>query len=161
MADSRNVDVYLALDGVLSAANASRAIASRRFDAFPHPIACPRPWCSSLGWRLAEAGEARPAEALFHNRFFPQEEGGTSVRTVYAQVRLISARTAADKGDCSAARDILDGLTREQKDLAFTTGGLADALQPPMMARQVAAIDGTCGRQDAARDAMARARKGT
>ena len=54
-----------------------------------------------LGLALAEAGEAGPAEALFHNRFFPQEEGGTSVRMVYTEVRLISARTAADKGDCA------------------------------------------------------------
>ena len=64
---------------------------------------------------------------------------------------MISARRVADKGDCAMARDILDGLTRAQKDLAFTTGGLADALQPPMMARQVAEIDRTCGRQEAAR----------
>jgi tetratricopeptide (TPR) repeat protein len=150
VADSRNVDVYLALDGVLSAANASprdRVAALRRF---PSPERMPSSMVFKLGQAMAEAGDAGPAEALFHNRFFPQEEGGTSVRTVYAQVRLISARTAAAKGDCSAALGILDALPREQKDLTFTTGGLADSLQPAMMARQVATIDRTCGRQDEA-----------
>lgn len=150
-ADSRNVDVYLALDGVLSAARASardRVSALRRF---PSPDRMPSSMVFKLGLALAEAGEARPAEALFHNRFFPQEEGGTSVRSVYTEVRLISARTSADKGDCATTRDILDGLTRTQKDLTFTTGGLADALQPPLMARQVAEIDRACGRQEAAR----------
>ena len=110
VADSTNVDVYLTLDGVLSAANASprdRAAALRRF---PAPERMPSSMVFKLALALAEAGDAGPAEALFHHRFFPQEEGGTSVRTVYAQVRLISARTAAAEGDCGAARDILDAL---------------------------------------------------
>ena len=98
------------LDGVLSAANASprdRVAALRRF---PSPERMPASMVFKLALALAEAGDARAAEALFHHRFFPQEEGGTSVRTVYAQVRLDSSRTAAAAGDCGTARDILDSL---------------------------------------------------
>jgi hypothetical protein len=113
-----------------------------------------------LGLAMAEAGDAGPAEALFHNRYFPQEEGGTSVRTMYTQVRLVSARVASAKGDCATAREILDSLTRAQKDLPFTAGGLADALQPPLMARQVADIDSICGRRDAARTTWQQLAKG-
>jgi tetratricopeptide (TPR) repeat protein len=151
VADSTNVEVYLTLDGVLSAANApprDRIAALRRF---PTPERMPSSMAFKLALALAEAGNAREAEALFHNRFFPQEEGGTNVRAVYAQVRLASSRVAAASSDCAAARTILDSLTAEQKDLAFTAGGLADALRPAPMARQVAAIEWTCGRHDAAR----------
>ena len=150
-ADSENVEVYLTLDGVLSAAHAApreRVTALRRF---PAPERMPASMVFKLAIALAEAGEAAAAERLFHDRFFPKEEGGTSVRAVYAQVRLASARAAADAGNCTAARDMLDTVPRERQDLAFTTGGLADVLQPPTMARQVAAINWTCGRPGVAR----------
>lgn len=155
-ADSANVDLYLTLDGVLSATNASpreRATALRRF---PASERMPSSIVFKLAIALAEAGDTAEAERLFHNRFFPKEEGGTSVRAVYAQVRLASARAAADAGNCSAAGDIRDGLPREQQDLPFTAGGLADALQPPTMARQIAAIDWICGRRASARAAWQR-----
>ena len=160
VADSTNVDVYLTLDGVLSAANASprdRAAALRRF---PAPERMPASMVFKLALALGEAGDARAAEALFHHRFFPQEEGGTSVRTVYAQVRLTSSRTAAAAGDCVTARDILDSFTREQQDLAFTAGGLADTLQPPGMARQAAAVEWACARRDAAQSRWQRLANG-
>jgi tetratricopeptide (TPR) repeat protein len=150
-ADSENVEVYLTLDGVLSATNAvprDRVAALRRF---PAPERLPASLVYKLAVALAEAGDAAEAERLFHDRFFPKEEGGTSVRAVYAQVRLASARAAADAGNCTTAREVLDSLPAERQDLPFTAGGLSDALAPPAMARQVAAINWVCGRQAAAR----------
>jgi tetratricopeptide (TPR) repeat protein len=150
-ADSENVEVYLTLDGVLSAANASareRVTALRRF---PAAERMPASMVFKLAIALAEAGDQAGAERLFHDRFFPKEEGGTSVRAVYAQVRLASARAAADAGNCAGARERLDSLPAERPDLAFTAGGLADALKPPTMARQIAAINWTCGRPAVAR----------
>jgi hypothetical protein len=104
-----------------------------------------------LAIALAESGRADEAERLFHGRFFLREEGGTNVRAVYAQVRLTSARVAAAAGACQAARGILDSLPSERRDFDFTRGGLADALHPAPMARQIAAVEWTCGRQAAAR----------
>jgi hypothetical protein len=159
-ADPDNVDVYLALDGVLSAANAgpdARVSALRRY---PSADRMPASMIFKLALALAEAGDAAGAEALFHDRFFPQEEGGTNVRAVYAQVRLTSARVAAGTGDCTAARRIVDALPREQQGLPFTSGGLADTLQPATMTRQLAAVDWSCGRKDAARAAWDRLAKG-
>jgi tetratricopeptide (TPR) repeat protein len=150
-ADSGNQEVYLALDGVLSAANASpreRVAALRRF---PTPDRMPASMVLKLALALAEAGEALAAERLFHGRFFPREEGGTSVRAVYAQVRLTSARIAADNGNCVEARAVLDSLSRERPDLPFTSGGVADMLEPPALARQIAAIEWACGGRAAAR----------
>jgi tetratricopeptide (TPR) repeat protein len=150
-ADPTNVEVYLTLDGVLSAEGAApqaRVAALRRY---PAPNRMPAAMVFGLALALAEAGNADEAERLFHDRFFPREEGGTSVRAVYSQVRLSSARAAADTGDCPAARAILDSFTREQASLPFTAGGLDDTLAPPTMARQVAGVESACGRAAAAR----------
>jgi tetratricopeptide (TPR) repeat protein len=150
-ADPNNVEVYLTLDGVLSASNAAprdRAAALRRF---PSLDRAPSSLVFKLALALAEAGQAAEAERLFHDRFFAREEGGTNVRAVYAQVRLTSARRAADAKDCRAALAIVDTLPAERQDLAFTRGTLADALQPATMARQLAAIEGLCGRPIAAK----------
>jgi tetratricopeptide (TPR) repeat protein len=153
--DAKNVDVYAALDGVLSAVDApasERVAAIRRFRA---PEQMPSLLVFKLALALAEAGEAASAEQLFHDRFFPREEGGTNVRSVYAQTRLISARLAADSGACTAALAMLDDLPRERQDLPFTRGTLTDALQSPTMARQMGRIEATCGR-DAARQRWSR-----
>jgi tetratricopeptide (TPR) repeat protein len=150
-ADPDNVEVYLALDGVLSASNGSpreRAAALRRF---PSLDRSPSSLVFKLALALAEAGQAEEAERLFHARFFPREEGGTNVRAVYAQVRLTSARLAADAKNCRRALDILDALPAERQDLPFTRGTLADALQPATMTSQIAAIESICGRAASAK----------
>ena len=149
--DPENVDVYLGLDAVLSAARATpraRVDALRRF---PSGAALPVPLVFKLAIALAESGEAAAAERLFHDRFFPREEGGTSVRTVYAQVRLTSARVGADAHDCATALAILDAIPGETPSLPFTAGGLADVLRPAIMAKQTAVIEEACGRQRTAR----------
>lgn len=72
------------------------------------------------------------------------------MRAQYAQVRLTSARLAADAHDCSTALSMLDALRREESSLPFTAGGLADTLRPPVMSEQVAAVEWTCGRKQSA-----------
>jgi tetratricopeptide (TPR) repeat protein len=150
-ADPENVEVYVTLDGVLSAVEAApreRVAALRRF---PAPDRMPSVMVFKLAVARAESGDEAGAEQLFHDRFFPREEGGTNVRSVYTQVRIVSARIAAAAGRCPNALTILDSLPREQKALPFTAGGLADAVAPPQMERQIAAIESACGRQASAR----------
>jgi hypothetical protein len=67
---------------------------------------------------------------------------------------------AADGGNCTASREIVDSLSREQPGLAFTREGLADTLTAPAMALQVAAIEWACGRRDAARARWGRLARG-
>lgn len=150
-ADRLNVEVYVALDAVLSAMSASpreRVSALRRYPALD---TMPAPLVLKLALALAESVDASAAERLFHDRFFPREEGGTSVKSVYAQVRLTSARAAADQGKCLTSLEILDSLPREQPDLVFTSAGLTDVLTAPVMDRQVADVEWACGRRDSAR----------
>jgi tetratricopeptide (TPR) repeat protein len=163
VADSHNVDVYLTLDGVLSAEAASPRERVDALGRFPAADSMPASLVLKRALALAEAGDAAAAERLFHDRYFPREEGGTSVRAVYAQVRLTSAGMAAGTGHCDTAREMLDSLSAEQPGLAFTSGGLTDALGPPAMAQQVAAIEWACERRPAARarwDRLARALAG-
>jgi hypothetical protein len=71
---------------------------------------------------------------------------------------------ASDMGRCVASREMLDSLSHEQPDLAFTSGGLADAIAPPAMAQQVAAIEWACDRRASAQarwNRLARALAGT
>jgi hypothetical protein len=150
--DPENVEVYATLDGVLSALQAHPAERVAALRRYPSPERMPSLLVFKLALALAEAGDAAAAEQLFHGRFFPREEGGTNVRAVYAQTRLISARLAAARRECATALEILDGLPAERRDLPFTSGTLADALQPAPMRQQVAAIEGACGRDAAARE---------
>jgi tetratricopeptide (TPR) repeat protein len=150
-ADSRNVEVYTALDAVLSATAAPPAERVKALRRYPVSGATPPALVLKLALALADADGAEEAERLFHDRFFPREEGGTSVRTVYAQVRLASAAAAAQRGSCETALAILESLSREQAGLALTSGGLADTLGAAPMALQIADIESACGKRDSAR----------
>jgi tetratricopeptide (TPR) repeat protein len=154
--DPRNVEVYEGLDRVLSALGAptdERVAALRRY---PSQADMPPGLVFKLALALAEQGSGAAAEALFRDRFFPREEGGTSVRAVFAQVRLRLAETASQQQRCEEALRILDSLDREVPGLEFTRGGLTDLLQPAIVQRQRAAIESACGRQAEARQRLTR-----
>jgi tetratricopeptide (TPR) repeat protein len=153
-ADSRNVEVYSALDAVLSATSSSPAARAAALRRYPASGTMPPALVVKLALALAEAGEAETAEALFHDRFFPKEEGGTSLRSVYAQVRLAAA--TARRGTCDGALAIVDSMSREQPGLPFTAGGLTDVLNNPPMALQAADVESACGRGDTARGRLER-----
>src|SRR5207248_6423974 len=132
------------LDRVLSAMGDTadaRVTALRRY---PSPGEMPPGLVFKLALALAERGDADAAEALFRDRFFPREEGGTSVRAVFAQVRLRRAEIATHDRRCGDALQILDSLDHEISGLEFTHGGLTDLLQPAIVQRQVASIELAC-----------------
>ena len=154
--DPRNVEIYEGLDRVLSALGASadaRVAALRRY---PPQTDMPPGLVFKLALALAEQGRGEAAEALFRDRFFPREEGGTSVRAVFTQVRLRRAETALHEQHCEDALRLLDSLDRAVPGLEFTRGGLTDLLQPSIVQRQVAAIESACGRQTQAQQRLAR-----
>lgn len=153
--DPRNVEIYDGLDRVMSlqrAPAAARVTALRRY---PSPADMPPGLVFKLALALVEAGDGAAAESLFQGRFFPREEGGTSVRTVFAEVRVRRAETASQQQRCPEALAIVDSLGRETAGLAFTRGGLGDVLEPGLVQRQLAGVESRCGR-----DADARRRLG-
>ena len=150
-ADPTNVEIYVAIEQVLSALGASAADRVAALRRYPAPAGMPGAMALKLAWALAETGEASAAERVFHDRFFPREEGGTSVAVAYAQTRLISARLAAQTGRCAAALGEVDALATEQPGLAFTAGGLGNLLAQPALSHQVAEVEWACGRRRQAR----------
>ena len=150
-ADPTNVEVYFALEQVLSALGAPAADRVAALRRYPAPAGMPGAMALKLAWALAETGEASAAERVFHDRFFPREEGGTSVAVAYAQTRLISARLAAETGRCAEALGEIDALAAAQPGLAFTAGGLGNLLGQPALSHQVAGVEWTCGRRRQAR----------
>jgi tetratricopeptide (TPR) repeat protein len=84
----------------------------------------PTPLVFELALNLAESGEFDRAASLFHNRFFPREEGGTNVREVWIEVQLQHALNLSQNGKCSEALSIANSLTSPVSDLSFTQDGL-------------------------------------
>ena len=67
-----------------------------------------------------QLGEFDKAGALFRNRFFPREEGGTNVRQIWIRVRALDAESKAAHGQCTEATAIADHLKDPVEGLAFT-----------------------------------------
>ena len=67
---------------------------------------------------FAEAGEFQKATALFHNRFFQREEGGTDVRQVWIEVQI---QYALSHGSTRT----MSGSNQSTRPSSATSSGLA------------------------------------
>ena len=85
--------------------------------------------------------------ALFHNRFFPREEGGTNVRQVWIEVQLQHA-LAAKAGHCEQALTLAQHLGTEVPGLAFTRDGLEPILQSARTNYLLGTIYAACSKPD-------------
>jgi hypothetical protein len=104
----------------------------------------------NLALSHAEAGAFDKAKALFQNRFFPREEGGTNVRQVWIRVRALEAESGAMHGDCSAALAILDHAGEAVPGLSFTRDGLEPFIEAPPNQLLFGSVEARCGRSGAA-----------
>jgi tetratricopeptide (TPR) repeat protein len=62
-----------------------------------------------LALTRAEAGQYEPALALFKDRFFASEEGGTTSGQVLFEVKLMQAEASAKAKNCAGADGLLEG----------------------------------------------------
>jgi tetratricopeptide (TPR) repeat protein len=99
---------------------------------------------------LAEAGDFQRAESLFHNRFFPREEGGTNVRQVWIEVELQKMLAWAKDGHCADALDLAGHLGAPVPDLPFTHDGLESILQSARTNYQLGMAYATCAKPEEA-----------
>ena len=147
--DARNVDLYLALDAALSA---SRAPVADRVAALErYPLQDDLPPALALRLALARAERGDSVEALFRGRYFPAEEGGTTPERVLVAARSLGARAAADAHRCDAALTMVDGVSRADPAMPFSSEALEAAASDPWMQLQLARVEAACGRADAAR----------
>ena len=103
--DAENVDLYVALDTALVRAGRSSDERAQVVLAYPDADAAPAPFVYHAARVLSGAGRHVAALALFHDRFFPAEEGGTDPRRVYLDVQLARVRSAGAARDCGQVEE--------------------------------------------------------
>ena len=74
---------------------------------------------------------------MFHDRFFPREEGGTNVRQVWIRVRALEAAYDAQAGRCGDALAIVDRIGDAVAQLAFTQRRSGALRLPPRPIRRL------------------------
>ena len=93
--ETRTGAVYLGMDQALSILNRPARERVEALEKYPKLDVAPPPLIFELILNLAEAGDFERATGLFHDRFFPREEGGTNVRQVWIEVQLQHALSLA------------------------------------------------------------------
>jgi tetratricopeptide (TPR) repeat protein len=149
--DPSNIAIYLGIDQALSLLNRPARERVEALEKYPHLDTAPPSLVYELILNLAEAGDFDRATALFHNRFFPREEGGTNVRQVWIEVQLQHAIEAAKAGHCDQALRVAQNLGSPVPDLAFTRDGLEPILRSARSDYLVGTVYRTCGQSAEAR----------
>jgi len=148
--DPRNLELY---SGIATAAAILGRPAEERVSAleqYPDPARMPASLVYELALSYAEAARFDKAKALFENRFFPREEGGTNVRQVWIRVRALEAQANAAHGHCEEALKILDHLGDAVPRLTFTQDGLTAFIAAPPNQVALGSVEQHCGRAAAA-----------
>ncbi len=123
---------------------------ARILERYPDLSRMPSVLVYELALNRAEAGEFDAALSLFRNRFFGSEEGGTNVREVWMEVKLLAARGLARAGRGKEALSAADALRSSVPGLAFTQAGLLDLLNSPRANYLLGELFSSCGRKEEA-----------
>jgi tetratricopeptide (TPR) repeat protein len=148
--DPANIAIFLGMDQALSLLNRPAQERVQALQKYPQLDAAPPALIFELILNLAEAGDFERATSLFHNRFFPREEGGTNVRQVWIEVQLLRALASARTGRCSDAISVAEHLGSEVPGLVFTRDGLEPILQSARASYLLGTIFEGCGRKEQA-----------
>lgn len=142
--DRENVALYTGIDQALSILRRPSQERVAALQQYPDQANMPTSLVYELILNLAEAGEFEKATALFHNRFFQREEGGTNVRQVWLEVQIRYALALAQRGQCSEAIKLVDHIGEPVPDLVFTHDGLEPFLRSARMSYLVGDVYKTC-----------------
>ncbi len=108
--DPNNLDNYFGLDQTLSLLKHPAKERVEALGHYPDLKNMPTDLFYEYDLALAETGDFDRAESLFHNRFFLRAEGGTNVRQVWVEVRLLHAMALAKEGHCDKALSMASQL---------------------------------------------------
>jgi tetratricopeptide (TPR) repeat protein len=157
--DPWNVSNYTGAVDALTFLEATPAERVKPLLRYPDLKRMPNPLVEELALNHAEAGNFDDAVALFHNRFFGREEGGTNVRRVWIEVRLLQAQKLARDRDCPAALDVADRLGSPVDGLVFTRDGLALYVNSPRANYILGEVYSACNQPDRATEKFTAASK--
>jgi len=149
--DQRNEAVYLGADQALSVLKHPSKERVQALELYPEPSQMPNEVVFELAMNLAESGDFNRAAALFRNRFFPREEGGTNVRQVWVELQLQRVLDHAKNNHCQAAISIANSMGSPVQDIAFTKDGLEPFLNSARTNYLLGQVDSQCGKRDEAR----------
>jgi tetratricopeptide (TPR) repeat protein len=142
--DPQNVEVYTTLDAALSAREAPAPERAAALERYPDRAALPPPLVYRLALAKAESGDTG-VDALFRDRYFPPEEGGTGPERVMVAARALAARAAATSGRCDAARPIVEGLTNIGPGMPLAPQAMTEAARDPLVQLALARVVSSCG----------------
>jgi tetratricopeptide (TPR) repeat protein len=155
-ADPANIELYTGMDQALSILRRSPQERVAALERYPDHAHIPSSLIYELILNLVEAGEFEKAEALFHNRFFPREEGGINVRQVWLELEVQRATSFARRGRCTDAVGLVDSLSKPVPDLQFTNDGLEPFLRSARFSYLVGNVYKACGEGEKGRASFER-----
>jgi tetratricopeptide (TPR) repeat protein len=150
--DPRNAKLYEGADESLSLLERPARELARSLAEYPDLAHMPTELVYALALERAEAQDFDGSLALFRDRFFAREEGGTNVRQVWIEVQTMQALWDAAGGHCDAALASVDGLAREAPGLPFTKDGMQPFVDAARTQYLIGQVESRCGRAPQAMD---------
>ena len=144
-ADPANIELYTGMDQALSILRRPPQERVAALEQYPDHAHIPSNLVYELILNLVEAGEFEKAEALFHNRFFPREEGGINVREVWLELEVQRATSFARSGRCAEAVGLVDHLAEPVPALQFTHDGLEPFVRSARFSYLIGNVHKACG----------------
>jgi hypothetical protein len=139
--------------GAITALAILGSSASRRaeiLERYPDLKSMPSALIYELALNKAEAADFSGATTLFHDRFFGREEGGTNVRQVWIEVKLLQIQSLADNGHCKEALAESAAIAKPVTGLDFTKNGLDPFLNSARTKYLLADAQLSCGQKSEA-----------
>jgi len=149
-ADPRNVVNYFGATSAATLLGKSPQDRVRTLERYPDAKEMPTPLVYELALNRAEFGDAEAATSLFKDRFFGGEEGGTNVRQVWIEVRLLHAQELAKNGQCVQALRTIQDLASPVPGLAFTRDGMDAFLNSARTSDAEGDVYAACRKRDEA-----------
>lgn len=148
--DARNIVNYSGAVSAMTLLGRNAKERVKELEKYPDRKRMPNPLVYELALNRSEAGDYEGAVALFHDRFFSREEGGTNVRQVWVEVRLQQSSTLAKAGKCQEALEIANNLGRPVEGLTFTQDGLQPFVESARTNYLLGEAYAVCGARDKA-----------
>jgi predicted Zn-dependent protease len=149
--DKQNEAVYVGADQAMSLLQRPSSERVEALERYPDMASIPSDLVFELALNLAEAGQFDRAASLFHNRFFPREEGGTNVRQVWVEVQLQNVLHLAKTGHCDEAVSAAKQLGSRVDGVSFTSDGLEPFVNSARTNYLIGKIGAGCSKPDDAR----------
>ncbi|MGI9071552.1 MAG: DUF5107 domain-containing protein [Bryobacteraceae bacterium] len=157
--DAKNPELYVGMDEALSILRRPARDRVQALERYPDLAQMPSNLVYELALNRAEAGDFEGAKRLFHDRFFPREEGGTNVRQVWIEVLLQEGLSLQRTGHCETAVREAHNLGAEVPNLPFTRDGLTPILDSARTQYLLGLLTSACGQAEEARQHFERASK--